>query len=789
MEKLDRLREGIPEAFLGTLQKVETLRSQRRRYNDVSFVDRKYLYLTCLQQLLEQGILVQRQADCCRDFIVSSSFFDAKSLLQYAPHYYCNEKLDLIRSDHSKELCYTIEVQPTYRCCCRFIQLITLSLQFPWRVVMTSMTILQRYCHYFGSLNHFEPFYPQEVTQIGEHYLLQLTVPQRVILCVSCILIASKVEGIGCGIHHYLASLQLMFREKYARLAFADDSHAKTGNGVDVLCDEMENLEVHQVDEKVSLAIILQEEKLLEVLGFKVDVDLPHFYLALFLPLTLRHGDSSSELDFDYVMAQIDSSRAPNNFPDLQIRAFALLDACVMKMGLGLLYPPFLIALAVLFLVFDEEDPEYRCSWDSLSISDSQKQELEELTQLILEQCPSKTDEQWIAVSFSPITRRHSRASVSIDGGISAGGALGFDGPAMASPRVKRRIATLFYQSLKCRSINDFELQKKIFEGTFGVVWSGLDKTTGKTIALKMLKHTRARDGFPYYMLREIICLRRLRHPNILKGFEVVVEKKDLPHHDPASITPSYFIIMEYITMDFRQIWRVQRDIYNAICSSPDGVISEEKAALQWTEANTKHLILQLLQAVAHLHNIGLMHRDIKPENMLFDPHEGRLVLADLGSIRDASRTLLRLTTSVVTIWYRPPELLLESRYYTNSVDIWSVGCLIFEIVALTPLFPANSPSDIFSMIADRLGVPDQASWDKCFGNLEHSEDFYEIMTLVEPTTSLEEMLPEDVDPLLLDLLQRMLVFDPSGRISAQEALSHPYFQSSPLPVVYCPNL
>ncbi len=144
---------------------------------------------------------------------------------------------------------------------------------------------------------------------------------------MSCILIASKVEGIGCGIHHYLASLQLMFREKYARLAFADDSHAKTGNGIDVLCDEMENLEVHQVDEKVSLAIILQEEKLLEVLGFKVDVDLPHFYLALFLPLTLRHGNSSSELDFDYVMAQIDSSRAPNNFPDLQIRAFALLDA------------------------------------------------------------------------------------------------------------------------------------------------------------------------------------------------------------------------------------------------------------------------------------------------------------------------------------------------------------------------------------------------------------------------------------------------------------------------------
>lgn len=129
MEKLDRLREGIPEEFHGTLQKVETLRSQRRRYNDVSFVDRKYLYLVSLQQLLEQGVIRQTQADCCRDFIVSSSFFDAKSLLQYAPHYYCGDKLDLIRSDYSRELSFTIEVQPSYRSCCRFIQLIALSLQ------------------------------------------------------------------------------------------------------------------------------------------------------------------------------------------------------------------------------------------------------------------------------------------------------------------------------------------------------------------------------------------------------------------------------------------------------------------------------------------------------------------------------------------------------------------------------------------------------------------------------------------------------------------------------------
>lgn len=93
------------------------------------------------------------------------------------------------------------------------------------------------------------------------------------------------------------------------------------------------------------------------------------------------------------------------------------------------------------------------------------------------------------------------------------------------------------------------------------------------------------------------------------------------------------------------------------------------------------------------MHQRGLMHRDIKLENILFD--SGVLKVADLGSIRDAGRTALKLTTAVVTLWYRPPELLLGNTHYTNAIDIWSVGCVIVEMLAMAALFPGRDVDDM----------------------------------------------------------------------------------------------
>lgn len=191
---------------------------------------------------------------------------------------------------------------------------------------------------------------------------------------------------------------------------------------------------------------------------------------------------------------------------------------------------------------------------------------------------------------------------------------------------------------------------------------------------MKLLKNTLGRDGFPYYMLREILFLRRLDHPNIVAGQEVLVDRSGSEY--------KFFVVMEFISFDLRDLWSAQVD---------------RSAQPAWTEAHVKHLTMQLLEAIAYMHQQGLMHRDIKLENLLFD--SGVLKVADLGSIRDAGRTELKLTTAVVTLWYRPPELLLGNTLYTSSIDIWSIGCVIVELLVMRALLPGKDVNDMMRWV------------------------------------------------------------------------------------------
>jgi len=177
-------------------------------------------------------------------------------------------------------------------------------------------------------------------------------------------------------------------------------------------------------------------------------------------------------------------------------------------------------------------------------------------------------------------------------------------------------------------------------------------------------------------MLREVLFLRRLNHPNVVSGQQVL--SKRLPDG-----TKEFYIVMEYISFDMRDLWLAQKDF---------------TAVPPWNEGHIKHLTLQMLDAIAYLHERGLMHRDIKLENILFD--SGVLKVADLGSIRDAGRTALKLTTAVVTLWYRPPELLLGNTHYTNAIDMWSIGCVIVEMLAMAALFPGRDVDDMMIRVS-----------------------------------------------------------------------------------------
>lgn len=225
------------------------------------------------------------------------------------------------------------------------------------------------------------------------------------------------------------------------------------------------------------------------------------------------------------------------------------------------------------------------------------------------------------------------------------------------SSRLRKGVA------VACRPASIVAFEKMVCEGAFGKVWMGYCKSSEPSeVALKHFKISATKSGYPYYTLREIRWLLTLRHPNILCAKEVLFEP--IPHDskkgpiDPSKGTEPLFniyVMTDLYEYDLRDIWRLQRDLEHQrmLEDEEERLMSDDYSSIRWSEGHVKELVRQLIEAVHFLNSNGIMHRDIKLENLLFIPSIGRLVLADLGSIRNFSSTLLRMTTHVVTIWYR----------------------------------------------------------------------------------------------------------------------------------------
>jgi len=183
-----------------------------------------------------------------------------------------------------------------------------------------------------------------------------------------------------------------------------------------------------------------------------------------------------------------------------------------------------------------------------------------------------------------------------------------------------------------------------------------------------------------------------------------------------------------------------------------------------------KSFLYQLLRGIAYCHEHRVLHRDLKPQNLLINM-TGELKLADFGLARAFGIPVRNYTHEVVTLWYRAPDVLLGSRKYSTSVDIWSVGCIFAEMVNGRPLFPGASDADQLIKIFKILGTPSLATWPEITQLPDYKDNFP-----VYPGVSLKKMVRR-LDPAGVDLLQRMLEYDPTKRISAESALHHPYFK------------
>ncbi|PSN74454.1 Pkinase-domain-containing protein, partial [Corynespora cassiicola Philippines] len=277
--------------------------------------------------------------------------------------------------------------------------------------------------------------------------------------------------------------------------------------------------------------------------------------------------------------------------------------------------------------------------------------------------------------------------------------------------------------------------------GTYGKVFKAIHVYTKEQVALKKIRMEGERDGFPVTAIREIKLLQSLKHPNIVRLLEVMVEKNDC------------FMVFEYLSHDLT------------------GLLNHPTLKLE--HAHRKDLAMQLFQGLEYLQRKGVLHRDIKAANILVS-NTGQLKLTDFGLARFyAKRKKLDYTNRVITIWYRSPELLLGETQYGAAVDIWSAACVLVEIFTKHAIFPGDGGEiNQLDKIYNVLGTPNVKDWPGIV-----DMPWFELMRPAERKTStFAEKYKDKVTPAAFELLSAMFQYDPAARPTASDVLEHPYF-------------
>ncbi|KAI0489464.1 hypothetical protein KFK09_029307 [Dendrobium nobile] len=294
------------------------------------------------------------------------------------------------------------------------------------------------------------------------------------------------------------------------------------------------------------------------------------------------------------------------------------------------------------------------------------------------------------------------------------------------------------------RRADSFEKIDKIGQGTYSNVYKARDTLTGMIVALKKVRFDNLEPESVKFMAREILILRRLDHPNVVKLMGLVTSR----------MSCSLYLVFEYMEHDLA-----------GLAASP---------GLKFTEPQVKCYMKQLLSGLEHCHTRCVLHRDIKGSNLLLD-NSGILKIADFGlaTIFDPN-CKHSMTSRVVTLWYRPPELLLGATDYDVGVDLWSAGCILAELLAGKPIMPGRTEVEQLHRIFKLCGSPSEEYWKK--SKLPHA-------TIFKPQQPYKRCIKEtfkEFPPSSLQLIETLLAIDPAERGTASAALESDFFGIEP---------
>ncbi|XP_040214988.1 mitogen-activated protein kinase 14-like [Rana temporaria] len=282
---------------------------------------------------------------------------------------------------------------------------------------------------------------------------------------------------------------------------------------------------------------------------------------------------------------------------------------------------------------------------------------------------------------------------------------------------------------------------RAIGSGAYGTVCSTKDSVTEERVAIKKLLRPFQSLIHAKRAYRELRLLKHMNHDNVISLLNV------FSADDSLETFQTFYLVMPYIPLDLTRVMKIQKLNHSMIV----------------------YLLYQILRGLQYIHSAGVVHRDLKPSNLGVNENY-EIKILDFGLAR---QTESEMTGYVVTRWYRAPEIILNWMHYNQTVDIWSVGCILAEMITGRVLFPGGDYFDELNKIIEVIGSPQPSLIIKM--ESKHAQDYLKMLPHKQKK-NFKEVFPT-MNALEIDLLEKMLELDPEKRLSAAECLAHPYLE------------